>query len=79
MTEHARHMVAERQLDLSWIRTTIENPVKTEDDKEDSELRHALCEIPERGGRILRVVYNDRTRPWRIVTAYFDRREGKGR
>jgi hypothetical protein len=42
------------------------------------ELRHALAHIPEYGGRVLRVVYNRTTIPWRIVTAYFDRKERSG-
>ena len=33
--------------------------------------------IPEHGNRVLRVVYNERTVPWRIVTAFFDRNAGR--
>lgn len=38
-------------------------------------LRHALARIPERGNRVLRVVYNVDVNPPRVVTAYFDRRQ----
>jgi hypothetical protein len=58
---------------LSWIERVIENPVKIEAGRTDRELRHALGRIPEYGDRILRVIYNDTTTPWLIVTAYFDR------
>jgi hypothetical protein len=44
-----------------------------EPDREDPELRHALARIPEYGDRVLRVVYNQTTVPWRIITVYFDR------
>lgn len=30
------------------------------------------CAVPERGFRVLRVVYNETTEPHRVVTAYFD-------
>lgn len=45
----------------------------TKSDNSDKELRHALGRIAECGDRVLRVIYNDTTTPWRIVTAYFDR------
>jgi len=42
-------------------------------DRADSELEYALAPIPEREGRILRVVYDRRVDPVRVVTAFFDR------
>lgn len=52
----------------------VARPERVENDPRDAELRHALGRITERGGRILRVIYNHESIPWRIVTAYFDRR-----
>lgn len=51
----------------------LAQPQRVEQDREDSELRHALARIPEYGDRVLRVVYNETTVPWRIITVYFDR------
>ena len=36
-------------------------------------LKHALRRIPEYDDRILRVVYNETSEPWRVVTVFFDR------
>jgi hypothetical protein len=50
-------------------------PDRTEADRSDTALTHALGRIAERDGRILRVVYNGLVNPPRIVTVYFDRRQ----
>lgn len=75
LTAHARQVVVERRIALAWIARVLSAPDRTEPDRIDAELHHALRSIPEHGGRVLRVVYNGTTSPWRIVTAYFDRRE----
>lgn len=36
------------------------------------DLVHALRPIPERGFRVLRVIYNETAVPIRVLTAYFD-------
>jgi len=58
---------------LTWIARVLAHPEKTEPDRNDQTLRHALARIPEHEERVLRVVYNEVTEPWLIVTAYFDR------
>jgi hypothetical protein len=75
LTAHARQVIAERRIALAWVARVVSSPERTEPDSVDAELHHALGSIPEHGGRVLRVVYNRTTSPWRIVTAYFDRRE----
>jgi hypothetical protein len=50
-------------------------PERTERDRSDPDLLHALGRIAERDNRVLRVVYNASMRPPRIVTVYFDRRQ----
>lgn len=75
LTAHARQVVAERGIALAWVARVLSAPERTEPDSVDAELHHALASIPEHGGRVLRVVYNRTTSPWRVVTAYFDRRE----
>jgi hypothetical protein len=66
-------VIAAREIPLEWLVRVLTEPQRTESDKEDPELRHALAPIPEYGDRVLRVVYNETTAPWRIITVYFDR------
>src|SRR5919202_1417520 len=75
LTSHALRVIYEREIALSWIVRVLNQPLITEPDAHDPTLRHALGHITEREGRILRVVYNETTVPWRIVTVYLDRRQ----
>lgn len=78
LTAHAERVIAEREIPLEWIARVLERPDRTETDKVDPALRHALASIPEHGGRVLRVVYNSTVTPWRVVTVYFDLKERSG-
>lgn len=73
LTSHAQEVITRRQIPLEWIARVLANPQRTEADRTDPELSHALARIPEYEDRVLRVVYNQTTSPWRIVTVYFDR------
>jgi hypothetical protein len=73
LTAHAALVLAERGISTAWVARVLEHPERTEPDRTDSELMHALGRIPEFGNRVLRVIYNHTTVPKRIVTAYFDR------
>ena len=73
LSAHAQTVIAERSIDPEWIERALANPERTESGKAPSDLRHALCRIPERENRVLRVVYNDAVDPVKIVTVYFDR------
>ena len=75
LTDHAKDVIAEREIDLAWVARVLANPERTEVDHGDLTLKHALGPIPEFGARVLRVVYNASVSPPRIVTAYFDRRQ----
>lgn len=72
LTEHAQKRLLKRKIRLEWIVAALERPARTENDPEDPELAHALRPIPERGFRVLRVVYSETVEPLRVVTAYFD-------
>lgn len=72
LTEHAEKRLRRRKIAPEWIAATLEHPARTENDHDDPELAHALRPIPERGFRVLRVVYNESVDPVRVVTAYFD-------
>jgi hypothetical protein len=72
LTEHAQKRLRKRKIAIEWIAATLEHPARTENDPDDPELAHALRAIPERGFRVLRVIYNESVVPVRVVTAYFN-------
>jgi len=72
LTDHARKRCTRRGIKESWIREALQNPAKTEDDVNDLDLAHALWPVPEKGFRILRIIYNETARPVSVVTAFFD-------
>jgi hypothetical protein len=74
LTQHARDALAKRQILEAWVDIAMRSPVWIEADAVDSLLEHRLVPISEFGNRVLRVIVNPQTEPWRIVTAYFDRR-----
>ncbi len=75
LTVHAASVIAEREIEISWIEMALTRPERTEADRFDSALIHALARIPEFGDRVLRVVYNPSYKPPKVVTVHFDRRQ----
>ena len=73
LTNHASVVLRERDIPVEWVRRVLTHPDLRLPDAEDPNLFHALAPICEREDRVLRVVYNGTTDPWRVVTAYFDR------
>lgn len=74
MTHHARDVLAKRQIQVPWVERALAAPEATEADPIDPALEHHLVRVPEFGNRVLRVVVNKQTQPWRVVMAFFDRR-----
>ena len=72
LTEHAQKRCKRRKIEPEWIRAALTHPARTENDFDDPTLVHALLAIPEKGFRVLRVIYNETVEPVRIVTVYFD-------
>ena len=72
LSDHARKRLVQRGIDITWIARTLMQPTATENDANDPELAHALLSIPERGFRVLRVIYNESNDPVTVVSAYFD-------
>src|SRR5437764_14788594 len=71
ISKHARRRMRQRGIGVRQIEQTLASPDRTEVDREDPELRHAI----HRFGRVfLRVVYNAVVRPPNVVTVFFDRR-----
>ena len=68
LTAHAAVVIAEREIELAWVDRAFLDPERTEADRHDPSLRHALRRIAERNDRVLRVIYNDSVDPPKIVT-----------
>lgn len=76
LTEHAKMQIIERNLELKWIAEAILNPIYSESDKDDPELTCTYGKITDstkQKDRVLKVVYNKNTIPWKVITCYFDR------
>jgi hypothetical protein len=72
LSDHARKRLQQRKIHEKWIIAAISEPDSLEIDGEDGTLMHALKTVPEKGFKRLRVIYNETTEPFTIVTAYFD-------
>ena len=79
LSDHARTVLQERNISVAWVSETLSNPERLENDRKDPALVHAMRPVPERSDRVLRVVYNTRSRPPCVVTAFFDRCERRGK
>ena len=74
LSDHAEERIRQRKIKQEWIEAALSNPDRTDGDKEDPTLAHALKAIPEKGFKVLRVVYNETTEPVTIVTVFFESR-----
>jgi hypothetical protein len=72
LSEHAAHIMRERGIHETWVKSTVEDPDRSQ--KQLDRTVHYLKAISQYGNRFLRVIVNPRTRPPKIVTAFFDRR-----
>ena len=73
LTNHASVVLRERDIPVEWVRRVLTHPHLRLPDANAPDLLHALAPIVEREDRVLRVIYNEKMDPWRVVTAYFDR------
>lgn len=74
LSNHARTAITERALDPAWIERTALQPEWTEPEPSDPALERRFRAVPERDGRILRVVCGEDDATITIVTAFLDRR-----
>ena len=72
VTEHAKKRCVRRNIQPEWIKHALNYPARIEIDSDDSSLMHAIWPVPEKGYRVLRVIYNETVNPVAVVTAYFD-------
>ncbi len=73
LTQHARTVVAERNIPVEWMERALTRPALTEPSAADPTLESRFIRIPEHGDRVLRVVVNKQAVPERVVSVYFDR------
>ena len=71
LTGHAQHVVAQRGIALAWIEAAARQPDWTAPDTLGAERRFRA--IPERDGRILRIVCVETDTEVRVITAFLDR------
>jgi len=71
-TAHARTMMHERGIVEDWVKSTVLDPDMTEQ-RGDDEV-HYLKKIPQKRGKVLRVIVNPSVNPERVITVFFDRR-----
>ncbi|UZF91965.1 DUF4258 domain-containing protein [Bosea sp. NBC_00550] len=76
-TNHALAMMAERSIERAWVELTVLEPDQVEPDLRNPEVTRAFRTLPERDGRVLRVVYRRTDTHFRIITMFLDR--GRGR
>ncbi|MFH0795877.1 MAG: DUF4258 domain-containing protein [Candidatus Omnitrophota bacterium] len=74
LSEHAKCVLKERDIREEWVWQTIRNSDRKER-RSDNNI-HYFKGIPEHGNRILHVVVNPDTIPPKVVTLFFDRKEG---
>lgn len=72
-TVHAAEMLLDRQLERAWVGGTVLSPEAVEPDPNHPERIRAFRALPERDGRVLRVVYVQEAESIRIVTLFLDR------
>lgn len=75
LTYHAIEQIEYREINYDWIRESLLNPIKIDDDPNDPLLKWAFGKIDCADGkmRVLKVVYNDSETPWKVITLHFDR------
>ena len=72
-SQHAIVAMHERQIEQRWVERVVAAPVLRLDDPNDKDLERFYAPVRRNDARILRVVVNTSTTPWRVVTVFFDR------
>jgi hypothetical protein len=72
-THHAKQMIEERGLIREWVERTVLEPETVEPDPKHPARTRAFRTVPERDGRVLRVVYVQDGENFRVITLFLDR------
>jgi hypothetical protein len=70
-------MLIERGIEREWVIQAISHPTKSKRNNDGT--IHYFAPISARNGRILRVITGREGDSPRIITAFFDRREKRGK
>jgi hypothetical protein len=74
LSHHAAEMLRRRGIRREWMEAALASPQRVERDAVDPAIVHHLLTIEECAGRVLRVLYNEKAKPVRVVSVYLDRR-----
>ena len=72
-TWHALDVMERRAIRLEWVERAVAAPEQRLRDPHDEALERFYCRVSESGGKVLRVMVNTESDPWRVVSAFFDR------
>jgi hypothetical protein len=72
-SQHALDQLDERKIDQEWAVRTLHEPEFVREDPRKGGVWRAFRQIPEAGGRWLRVVYLEKDEGQRIITVFLDR------
>lgn len=72
LTERAQAVIAARAIASDWMERAVQSRHAVEGHTDATS--GFLMPTPERHGSVLGVVIDPRANPWRVVTAYLDRR-----
>jgi len=78
-TDHARQMMAERQIEPVWVVNVLTNPEFACVDPGDASRTRAFGRVTDAGGRWLRVVYETIDSRKHVITTFFDRKAEQSR
>ena len=73
LSRHAELVLGERDINREWVDLAVNEPDVIEPDPKRENVFRAFRVIPERQGRVLRVVYTSHANDIRVITAFFDR------
>ena len=71
--DHALEQMARRAIAPAWVERTVLSPEMTEPDPNHPDRVRAFRSIPERDGRVPRVVYVPEGGDYRVLTTFLDR------
>lgn len=72
-SDHAIDMLSERNIERDWVERTILDPNETGPDPRHPDRQRSFRTVPERDGRVLRVVYVPSGATYRVITLFLDR------
>ncbi len=64
----------DREIEDDWVERTLDAPLLRAPDPAHDGLERFYQPISDRDDRVLRVVVDTSSDPWRVITVFFDRR-----